>query len=115
MHVDVPLARPAAQAVFMSSVLALCGLSLYFAVCDFLVSALSDPSIAVAPGAPLGSFVTDPFTGGGANPLVFDAIGPYIPNSPRLHYKLADSELNRSERDLRSVELHAIRAAHLSP
>src|SRR5207245_745900 len=100
---------------FISSLLAVCVLLLYFVACDFLVGALADPLIAITPGAPLGSFITDPFTGGGANPLVFDAIGPYIPDSPRLQYKLADSELNRSDSDLRAAEFHAMRAARLSP
>ena len=111
----MPLPGPAAQAAFISSVLALCGLLLYFVVCDFFVGALADPLIAITPGAPLGSFITDPFTGGGANPLVFDAIGPFIPDSPRLQFKLADFELNRSHGDLRAAEFHAMRAARLSP
>src|SRR5437867_6623728 len=115
MRVDLPLRGPAAQAVFMTVVLKLSVLLLYFVLCDFVVGALADPFIAVTPGAPPASFITDPFTGDGANPLVFDAIGRYIPNSPRLHYKLANSEQSGSDSDLRSAELHALRAAHLSP
>src|SRR3989442_8676185 len=115
MRVDLPLPKPAAQAVFISTAFALCVLLLYFVLCDFVVGALADPFIAVTPGAPLASFITDPFTGDGANPLVFDAIGRYIPESPRLHYKLANSEQSGSDSDLRSAELHAVRAAQLSP
>src|SRR2546425_10805949 len=115
MRVDLPLRGPAAQAVFMTVVLKLSALLLYFVLCDFVVGALADPFIAVTPGAPLASFITDPFTGGGANPLVFDTIGRYIPDSSRLHYKLADFQRNGSETDLQLAELHAMRAAQLSP
>src|SRR5438445_10313120 len=115
MRVDLPLRGPAAQAVFMSVVLKLSALLLYLVLCEFVVGALADLFMAVTPGAPLASFITDPFTGDGANPLVFDAIGRYIPDSPRLHYKLADFQRNGSETDLRSAELHAVHAAQLSP
>ena len=115
MRVDLPLPKPAAQAVFISTAFALCVLLLYFVLCDFVVGALADPFIAVTPGAHLASFITDPFTGDGANPLVFDAIGRYIPNSPRLHYKLANSEQSGSETDWQLAELHAMRSAQLSP
>src|SRR2546427_12816149 len=108
MRVDLPLRGPAAQAVFMTVVLKLSALLLYFVLCDFVVGALADPFIAVTPGAPLASFITDPFTGDGANPLLFDAIGRYLPDSPRLHYKLADIQRNRLESDLRFAALHHV-------
>src|SRR5437867_3679400 len=115
MRVDLQLPGRAAQVVFIGTVLKVCAILLYFVLSDFVVGALADPFIAVTPGAPLASFITDPFTGDGANPLVFDAIGRYIPNSPRLHYKLANSEQSGSDSDLRFAELQAMRAAQLSP
>ena len=115
MRVDLQLPGRAAQVVFIGTVLKVCAILLYFVLSDFVAGALADPFIAVTPGAPLASFITDPFTGDGANPLVFDAIGRYIPDSPRLHYKLANSEQSGSDSDLRSAELHAVRAAQLSP
>src|SRR5437879_7781882 len=101
MRVDLRLPGRAARALFMSVVLKLSALLLYFVLCDFVVGALADPFIAVTPGAPLASFITDPFTGDGAKPLVFAAIGRYIPASPRLHYKLAACQRNRSATDSR--------------
>jgi hypothetical protein len=116
MHVDLRLDRPAARTAFRVALIVVCAWLSTIVLCNFLVDALSDPRMAVTPDAPMASFITDPFDRGGANPAVLAAAVRYIPNSPRLHLKLAETETNtKHSYDLRAAENHATRAIQLSP
>src|SRR2546426_4521749 len=116
MRLDLRLDSPAACAMSIIAMIGLCVCLVYVVLCDFLVGALTG-GIAVTADASLASFIWDPFTGEGANPAALTVAGRYIPNSPRLHLKLADFERSRSNNnaDISAAELDSIRAAQLSP
>src|SRR5215510_13672330 len=97
MRVNVRLAGPAAQAGFAGAVIVISGCLFYAVFCDFLIGALSDWRIAITPDASFASFITAAFTGDGANPSVLAAALDHLPNSPRLHYKMAEFERSRTD------------------
>ncbi len=118
MRVSLALHQPAARAATIGAVIGICGWLLYMAVCDFLVSALTDERILVSADAAPGSFVTAPFTDErvGVNPDVLARVARYFPNSPRLYLRLAEFETYQGNDDgWRAAQSHAMRTIRISP
>src|SRR5437867_2602815 len=117
MRLDVRFDRPVGRTAFLGSVIAISTWLLYVVLCHFVAGALTDEFAIVDTAASVTSFITDPFMGGGTNPHVLIEAAHHIPNSSRLHVKLAEfiSEHAESKVDLKNAEWHAMRAAQLSP
>ena len=117
MNISIRLETLSARATALSAVSAGCALLLYVVLCDFVIGALTDERILMTPDASPASFIIAPLTEArvGVNPEVLKAVSAYFPYSPRLHMRVAESEMRESGKDLPSAEFHALRAAALSP
>jgi hypothetical protein len=117
MNSEIPLETLSARATALVAVLAGCALLLYVVLCDFVIGALTDERILMTPDATPASFIIAPLTEDrvGVNPEVLKTVGAYLPYSPRLHMRIAESEMWDSRKDIPSAEFHALRAAALSP
>src|SRR5262245_8401166 len=84
---------------------------------DFIIGALSDERVTIAFEAAPAAFLTAPLTDNrlGINPDVLTAATTYLPNSSRLHLRLAQFEAPYGREDWKSAEFHARRAVQLSP
>src|SRR5436309_176994 len=111
MRLHVDLDSRAARTAFISIAIGISGLLLCVVLCDYLVASLTDERVAIVADTSVASFITDPFTGDGANPAVLEAALHYFPNSPSLHVKLAGFERNWPGSEHLSVAAsHAARA-----
>jgi tetratricopeptide (TPR) repeat protein len=117
VNIEIPLETLSARATALAAVLASCALLLYVVLCDFVIGALTDERILMTPDATPGSFIIAPLTEDrvGVNPEVLKAVSAYLPYSPRLHMRIAESEMWETRKDLPSAEFHALRAVALSP
>ncbi len=97
--------------------LAICTCLLHAILKDFIVGALTDDRVGIAFDAPDFAFITAPLTDDriGINPDVLATASSYLPNSPRLHLRLAEFHAPYGNDNLKTAEFHAHRAAHLSP
>ena len=117
MKLDLPLAPPVARATMLCAVLALCGWLLYLVLCDFIVGALTDERIRMTADTSPASFITAPFNDDrlGVHPDVVAAAARYLPNSPRLHMRLAEYQRYREKDQWDFARYHAKQAIRLSP
>jgi tetratricopeptide (TPR) repeat protein len=117
VNIQIRIETLSARTMALAAVASGCALLLYVILCDFLIGALTDERIPMTPDASPASFIVAPLTEDrvGVNPEVLKAVSAYLPYSPRLHMRIAESEMWEIKKDLTSAEFHARRAAGLSP